>query len=54
MHHLDKDVVWDANAIKQKAVIGTDDNIIHGFSDDDVMLGGVGNDRLIGNTGNDT
>ncbi|UZA25213.1 putative Ig domain-containing protein [Moraxella bovis] len=52
---FDKDVVWDANAIKQKAVIGTDDdNIIHGFSDDDVMLGGVGNDRLIGNTGNDT
>ncbi|OOR89859.1 calcium-binding protein [Moraxella bovis] len=52
---FDKDVVWDANAIKQKAVIGTDDdNIIHGFSDDDVMLGGIGNDTLIGNTGNDT
>ena len=49
------DVVWDAKVIKQKAVIGTDDdNVIYGFYDDDVMLGAKGNDTLYGGLGNDT
>ena len=51
---FDNGVIWDAQTIKEMAVIGTDtDNTIYGFVDDDKMYGGAGNDTLYGAKGDD-
>ncbi|WLF84392.1 calcium-binding protein [Moraxella sp. ZY210820] len=52
---FDNGVIWDVNIIKQKTVIGTDDdNIIQGLNDNDMIFGKGGNDTLYGNAGDDT
>ena len=51
---FDNGVIWDAQTIKEMAVIGTDaDNTIYGFVDADKMYGGAGNDTLYGANGDD-
>lgn len=50
---FDSGLTWNANQIKQRAVIGTnEEDEIHGFLDNDVMYGRDGDDILYGDGGN--
>ncbi|WP_341908625.1 calcium-binding protein [Polaromonas sp. YR568] len=61
---LNDGTVWDVEAVKQMALLGTEGNnslvgyagndTLQGFGDDDTLFGNDGDDTLVGGTGNDT